>query len=130
MTARKHALPGMATRQHTAFGLPDHLLRFSFMHLQSNRKFGLSDVPDASTYFRQLLQRLQAMSTLRPAEFRTAKDKSLRAHRHDWEATTEPGGYVHLTADWRRLEAWQFQLSANKHGRVHGILVDEVFYIV
>ncbi|OWQ47286.1 hypothetical protein CDL60_12480 [Roseateles noduli] len=54
----------------------------------------------------------------------------MRAHRHHWHETTEPQGFPRLSGEWDGHEAWQFQLSANKHGRVHGILVDEVFYIV
>ncbi|MEJ1826111.1 hypothetical protein SMA73_25430, partial [Escherichia coli] len=58
------------------------------------------------------------------------KAKALRAHRHHWRGTTEKLGFPHLPDEWDGHEAWQFQLSANKHGRVHGILVDEVFYVV
>lgn len=119
-----------AAREHVARGIPDDLLRFSFRLLQSTRKFGQEHATDASTYSQQLLRRLQAVSTLRVAEFRAGKDKSLRAHRHQWHTTTERLGFKHLTEEWDDHEAWQFQLSANKHGRVHGILVDEVFYVV
>lgn len=49
---------------------------------------------------------------------------------HDWQKTTEPDGYSELNEQLQGCEPWQFQLSANEHGRVHGILIDQVFYIV
>ncbi|WP_431102679.1 hypothetical protein [Roseateles noduli] len=130
MNTRKTPSRAQVIREHLEQKLPDPCLRFSFKHLQTTPKFGLPDLDHAASYLRQLLDRLQAVSTLHPAEFRTSKGKSLRAHRHLWSKTTEQNGFAHLPPSWQREEAWQFQLSANKHGRVHGILVDEVFYIV
>ena len=49
---------------------------------------------------------------------------------HDWERTTEPFGFSSINAQLRQCEAWQFQLSANEHGRIHGLLLDDVFYVV
>lgn len=67
---------------------------------------------------------------MRVSEFRSTRHKSLRAHTHDWEKTSEKAGYSHLTEQLKQCEPWQFCLSANEHGRVHGILIDEVFYVV
>lgn len=117
-------------REHVTRGLPDNLLRFSFQLMRSTRKFGHERTRDASAYLDHLLRRLQSMSCMHVAEFRSNKDLALRAHRHHWNATTEPHGFPLLGPEWDGHEAWQFQLSANKHGRVHGILVDEVFYVV
>ncbi|WP_431047392.1 hypothetical protein [Roseateles sp. L2-2] len=119
-----------AVREHVSRGLPDDLMKFSFRLLQTTRKFGLESPIDARQYLLHLLSRLQAISSLQVEKFRCSKGKALRAHRHVWEETTETRGFPPLPGDWDGHEAWQFQLSANKHGRVHGILVDEVFYIV
>jgi hypothetical protein len=127
---KKHRSATKAMPAPAASESSDVFLRFSFRLLQSNRKFGHEHATDAPQYLHHLLRRLQAISAMRPKQFRSCKHNSLRAHLHRWQETTEPDGFAHLTAEWTRHEAWQFQLSANKHGRVHGILVDEVFYIV
>ncbi len=28
------------------------------------------------------------------------------------------------------MDAWQFQIETNKYGRIHGIFIDDVFFIV
>ena len=117
-------------RVHKRNELPDDLLRFSFRHLAANEKFGHAHASDGDAYLGQLLERLQSLSGMKLSEFRTNKDKALRAHTHRWPDTTEKAGYSHLTEQLRDCEPWQFQLSVNEHGRVHGILIDEVFYVV
>lgn len=127
---KKGAMPATKSRIHKDRELPDDLLRFSFRHLNSNDKFGHEKVVDTATYLPQLLTRLQSISNLKLSEFRANKDSSLRAHTHDWNKTTEIKGFAHLSTQLQSCEAWQFQLSANEHGRVHGVLIDEVFYVV
>ncbi|OWQ90911.1 hypothetical protein CDN99_12180 [Roseateles aquatilis] len=129
MKVNKRQANATAAREHATRGLPDDLLRFSFRHLHATCKFGLEQISNAAGYLPHLLRRLQSISSMRPKEFLTNKDKSLRAHAHEWARTTEKLGYA-LPAQWQSCPAWQFQLSANEHGRVHGILVDEVFYVV
>ena len=129
MNIRKLPLRTMAVRDHARQARPDDTRRFSFRLLQRTRKFG-AEISDAASYLQHLLQRLQDLSGMRVAEFRALKGKSLRAHRHVWIQTTEAGGVPDLPPPWTGLPAWQFQLTANKHGRVHGYLVDEVFYVV
>lgn len=108
--------------------IPDDLIRFSFKYINFCEKYPLKGNDDS--YFKCLFNRLQAISHMKTIEFRTNKDKSLRAHKHIWPETTEPEGFSHLNDRLKQAEPWQFQLSSNAHGRVHGILVDEVFYIV
>src|ERR687891_720832 len=64
------------------------------------------------------------------SEYRSNKNRSLRAHKHDWPKISEPNGYAHLNAQFKECESWEVWLTANECGRVHGILVDEVFYVV
>lgn len=127
---KKGGLPEKSGRIHKDRELPDDLIRFSFRHLQATEKFGIHQTADLGAYLPQLLDRLKSVSDMRLSEFRANKDRSLRAHTHDWARTSEKEGYSHLTTQLRACEAWQFQLSANEHGRIHGILIDEVFYIV
>ena len=35
-----------------------------------------------------------------------------------------------LNEELRATTAWQFQLSANEHGRVHGFFIGNIFYII
>lgn len=117
-------------RVHDSRALPDNLLRFSFRHLTEDATFGPSHAAVPAEYLATLLDRLKAVSGMTVSEFRANRDKALRAHTHDWDRTSRKNGYVHLTQQLRDCEPWQFCLTANQHGRVHGILIDEVFYIV
>jgi hypothetical protein len=55
--------------------------------------------------------------------------RSLRCHSIDWNQTTETGfGLVH--EEQLVSQPYQFQLSSNEYGRVHGFFIDNVFYIV
>ena len=110
--------------------LPDDLLRFSFRHFQTTAKWCLPGSDEKPNYTEKLLERLRDVSSLSVSEFRTARNRVLRAHLHVWEGTTEPNGYAHLSEQLRQCEPWQFALSVNEHGRIHGILIDEVFYVV
>lgn len=119
-----------AGRIHITKKLPDNLVRFSFRHWQATSKFSVDTVDAPVDYLAKLLERLRDISSFTVGEFRADKGKSLRAHTHDWSKTTEPNGYAALGKQLQGCEPWQFQLSANEHGRVHGILIDETFYVV
>jgi hypothetical protein len=117
------------TSTHKQNGFPDDLIRFSFRHFSTNDKF-CYPTNNLDTYYPSLLDRIKNISDIKLSEFRANKHKSLRCHTHKWDTTSEPEGYSHLNAQLQDCEPWQFCLSANEHGRVHGILIDEVFYIV
>jgi len=66
-------------------------------------------------------------------DFRTAGGKPLRSHAIDWSKTTRPAGFTHLNLTLREQiadDAWQFSISSNQYGRVHGFIVQSVFYVV
>ena len=115
------------TKIHKTSQQPDNLLKFSFRHFSFSEKFFC---PDTAQYLKIFLERLREVSSWTIDDFRTKKTKSLRNHTHDWENTTEPNGYTHLSQQLQECEPWQFCLTANAYGRVHGLLIDEVFYIV
>jgi hypothetical protein len=81
-------------------------------------------------YTHALLQRLRDLSSWTVKEFTGPCHKSVRNHPHDWSRTSRPRGFQHLNEYFRAHQGWQFQLSANEHGRVHGILVDSTFYVI
>jgi hypothetical protein len=105
-------------------------LRFSFKYLDlhTNAKFCLDHCE--SGYLEKLLLRLRDVNGFTVNEFRTNRDASLRAHIHDWRKTSEPQGFSSLNAQLRSAEAWQFEITKKVHGRVHGILLDDTFYVV
>jgi hypothetical protein len=64
------------------------------------------------------------------SELQQNKAKALRCHRVAWDETSEPNGFTSLNLQLRDLPAWQFEISVNEHGRVHGFFIDRTFYLV
>lgn len=54
----------------------------------------------------------------------------IRAHRIDFSETSEVGGFTCLNTQLRGKPAYQFSISANQHGRVHGYIVGQIFYVI
>ena len=54
--------------------------------------------------------------------------KQLHVHRIEFSTTTEKSGFAFRGA--AECEPWQFAISVNEHGRAHGFVVQDVFYIV
>ena len=109
--------------------VPHRPLVFSFKY------FDAADAEICPTTFREnytqaLMQRLRDISSWTAQEFVTKPHKSIRNHSHDWPKTTRPKGFVNLNEQLQSCVGWQFQISSNKHGRVHGIIIDNVFYVI
>lgn len=118
----RHIPPALSPR--------DELLRFSFKHLDlfSNPKFCLDHC--AEGYLDKFLGRLKDLSQMTVCELRANKTKALRAHTITWNETSEPNGFTCLNEQLREEEAWQFEITANVHGRVHGFLLGGTFHMV
>lgn len=128
---RRGKVPRLAETIPSVQPLPDAgTLRFSFKHLDltGNAKFSITRCRDG--YLKTLLERLRDLSRLTAKEFRTNRSSALRSHPIDFSETSEPGGFRTLNEQLRAEQAWQFQLTANEHGRVHGILLLDTFYVV
>lgn len=109
--------------------LPDSKLRFSFEFFDhSDAEVCPSSFRDG--YTQTLMQRLRDVSTWTVRRFCQRCDQALRNHQHDWAKTTRPDGFRSLNEHYRAIPGWQFCLSANEHGRVHGIIIDDTFYVV
>jgi hypothetical protein len=76
------------------------------------------------------MQRLRDLSSWTVQTFTTRQDKAVRNHQHHWPGTSRPDGFRNLNEHFRALPGWQFCVSANEYGRVHGILIDDTFYII
>jgi hypothetical protein len=108
---------------------PDPLLRFSFQLFHSqDTEICPPTFPDG--YTQKLMERLCDLSTWTVRRFTGAQDKSLRNHQHEWERTSRKDGFSHLNEHYSAYPGWQFCLSANKYGRVHGIIIDDTFYVI
>ena len=116
----------------TASKIPeDTNLRFSFklLDLQTNEKFGLHHT-EKNGYWGKLLLRLKDVNGMRSKEFRENWSRQLRNHRINFSETSEPRGFAQLNEQLQGEEAWQFELTQSEHGRVHGLLMGDTFYIV
>lgn len=91
-------------------------------------KFTLAE--RSSQYFCKVFERLQAMSGFQASEFLRSRSSAVRCHPIDWKDTTEPNGFEHLNQQLRDLTPYQFEISANAHGRVHGFILGDTFYVV
>ena len=107
---------------------PNPNLRFSF------KLFDLADphvCPEnfAEGYVRALMERLKGLSTWTVNEFVGNSDKSVRNHVITWEKTSRPDGFD-LPEQYEAYRPFQFSISANERGRVHGLLIDDTFHLI
>ncbi|WP_296231477.1 hypothetical protein [uncultured Pseudomonas sp.] len=105
------------------------LLSFSFRYMdRQHQKFDYSG-RDAA-YFCKVIERLSALSSLTVQQLHAERSPALRAHPIAWDDTTEPEGFGHLNEQLRESRPYQFSISSNAHGRVHGFFLDHVFHVV
>ncbi len=109
---------------------PRHIT-FSFKYFEmGHKKFSASKCNDHNKYFQKLLERLKALSREKWDELSLKRNKALRIHPIEWNKTSEPDGFSSLPKQLQGVRPWQFSITANEHGRVHGLFLDDVFYIV
>ena len=110
---------------------PPGLVVFSFKYLDLKKTGKFSHTLCEDGWHRCFLQRLHdvsrmAMSALRDDNRNTA----LRNHAIKWNETTEPSGFSQLPKQLQPDTPWQFSLTSNLHGRVHGFILSNTFYVV
>ena len=103
-------------------------ISFSFKYYQDmHDKFSCND--KATVYWLTLLSRLKALSGLSAQELLANRSRALRFHPIKWEDTSE--NRFGLPSEEQLVDIpYQFSLSSNEHGRVHGFFIDEIFYVV
>ena len=103
---------------------------FSFKHLDLiNKKFSISH--RKGNYLTKVIKRFKDLSSLKVVQdFLSNRSHGLRIHPIKWKETTEPDGFKNLNKQLQDLTPYQFEISANKHGRIHGFLLDNIFFIV
>lgn len=103
-------------------------ISFSFKYYQNRHdKFSCGD--KEITYCLALLDRLKDLSTMSVQELLVNRSKTLRCHPISWQDTTE--NRFGLPNEEQLVDTlYQFSLSSNEHGRVHGFFIDDIFYVV
>lgn len=109
--------------------LEGECLSFSWKYFERTQKFHLNNVKN--TYAKQLIEKLQELSKKTDKELLQdrALKKHFRLHPIDWQDTTE-NGFINLPKHLTKYQPWQFSITSNEHGRVHGFFIDSTFYIV
>jgi hypothetical protein len=114
---------------------PDGIrLVFSFKHLDlTHPKFQLDDCTAA--YLRALLLQIKTYSEYTVEQFQNINHDDSR-HWNYWCDTTETDGFSNISEEIQDEYAWQFavfpksRVASERKWRAHGMLVDNVFYIV
>jgi hypothetical protein len=104
-------------------------LRFSFKFFDHTDE-DMCPAAFGDGYTQTLMQRLRDLSSWKVKQFTGPQDKAIRNHQHDWAKTSRPEGFNHLNDHFKAYPGWQFCLTANAHGRVHGIIIDDTFHVV
>lgn len=105
------------------------LMSFSFRHMdRRHERFNYSTRDSA--YFCKVIERLSALSDCTVLQLQAERSPALRAHPISWDETSEPDGFSHLNEQLRESRPYQFSISSNAHGRVHGFFLDHVFHVV
>lgn len=102
---------------------------FNFKRLCEKREKFCYTTKEAN-YFLKLLERLRDVSRMKKLELvQSFNNKTLRCHRIDFtsDSTSETSFGLGEDID---ADAWQFSLSQNEHGRIHGYFVGNIFYVV
>jgi len=103
-------------------------ISFSFKYLDSNHSKFSIDLQN-TIYWQTLINRLKDLSGLTRLELIQNSSKALRCHKIDWKDTSEKS--FGLPNEEQLVDIpYQFSVSSNEHGRIHGFFIQEVFYIV
>ena len=104
-------------------------LTLSFALFREREPFTLA--AGGEGYASALFARLRDVCNMTPAALRADRSTALRYHPVRWADTTEPAGFDHVNPrTLAQIVPFQFAVSANKYGRVHGFWVEDTFYVV
>lgn len=104
-------------------------INFSFRYIDAaHEKFRFSAQNPA--YFCKVLDRLKDLSTMTEREFTADRGGALKSHPIDWGHTSEPEGFQHLNEQFQSYTPYQFAISRNEYGRIHGFFIGNIFHVV
>lgn len=124
---QKRKAPGADAIRKT--DVADELLRFSFRYFQNDQE--LCPRSFAENYTQKLAERLKELSSWTVSRFTTRVETPVKNHKINWTDTARVEGFGGaLPQELRESDAWQFSVTRNEHGRVHGFFIGNTFYIV
>ncbi len=101
---------------------------FSFRYLDlTNKKFNYNN--RNIDYFHNFIERLRDVSKIRIRDI-GAQGKTLRCHPINWDETTETCFNIPNEEEIVAGGEFQFALSSNEHGRIHGFFIGNIFCVV
>lgn len=108
----------------------DDFIIFSFKYLDSNDSDFQFNRQQAA-YYVSIIDRLKNICCIKTSEFTSIQGRrSLRIHRINWgDTNVTKNGFGIPQRTELDDDAWQFSISVNAHGRVHGALVDNILFI-
>lgn len=103
---------------------------FSFKYyVEKIDKFSFSNI-DEVKYLPKMIDRLKGISTFTMNEFLNNGSASLRCHPIKWSDENVTEDSFGLNNEDEIVDTpFQFAISQNKYGRVHGFIIDSTFYI-
>ena len=117
----------IAIRQQVEKGQTE-LVNFSFKYLNEKAEKFIYSNKDGR-YFTTLKERLKAISGMSITELYANRSGALRCHPINFVRTSEPDFGI-PQEEQIATQPYQFSISANQDGRVHGFIIKNTFYIV
>lgn len=101
---------------------------FSFSYVDfENKNFQMSD--NKPEYFTEVINRFKEICRLTLDEFINKNARVFHCHSINWDTATE-SGFKTAPPELQDARDYQFSISKVKYGRIHGILLDNIFYVV
>lgn len=103
-------------------------IRFSYKYLELQHDKFCVDCQHTE-YFIKLITRLVDVSRMTVTELRLpGNNKSIRSHCIKWHEVSEDCFGI-PNEDEIVTEPWQFSVTSNEHGRVHGFIIGNTFFV-
>jgi len=105
------------------------LINFSLKYLDiGHGKFLCFD--HDKEYYQSMASRMKDLCSMKKMEFMANRSSALRIHPIKWEETSEKSGFGIPGEEQIVDTPYQFSLSSNENGRIHGFFILSTFYIV
>ena len=122
------SIPGSTRRVIPTPVGPEQSVCFNLRHLyHKHSKFLYHD--REAVYFCKLLERLRNLSTMTRNDLVGSRSKAIRFNRIHFNRPDVSEDTFGLRGDVDD-HAFEFSVSANEYGRVHGYFISNIFYIV
>lgn len=108
----------------------DDNIRFSFKYLDCYHEKFCAPQNDPA-YFLKLNDRLKHLSSMTAVEFQTKPSKALRNHSFNFgDCKISEDSFGIPNEEQIVDKPWQFGITANAYGRIHGFFIMNTFYVV